>query len=131
MDSIDVDDNLELNADEVELSEVSTESSSTVSTIEEDREDVVVPNLEDEIEIKEEEVKLTWPGGWFYFSKPGVSPLYRNVQTFSGMKPSYVPWVVPRQWGAQSVLTNEISEDSVHNKHRPLYPFYAFRKISH
>ena len=120
MDSLDVDDNLELNADKKE----STEMAPQVS------EDVATPRHSvDEIEIKKEEVEANAPrlhGSWFYFSKGGMSPLYSTVQTFHGVKSRYNPWFLNRRWGVQS---NEISQEKGH--HLPLYPFYGFRKISH
>ena len=137
MDPMDADDNLELNAE----TEAPVEDKDAVHSEEE------APKLaadDVDVNLKEEDVapapavevggeasvsSAKLPGGWFYFSKSGVSPLYRTVQTFPGIKSNYGPWLVPRQWAAP--LSNEIKQDTGYNKHLAFYPYYAYRKGSH
>merc|ERR1711874_363278 len=109
--------NVDVEAVIADIPEISVEEN--VEIDEADEADAAVPKL---------------PGGWFYFSKPGVSPLYQTVQNFPRWKSGYqqMPWLYHRQWPVRPLLTNEVGEDTGFNtKFSPSYPFYAFRKISH
>jgi len=109
--------NVYVEADIADIPEISVEENVEIDEV--DEVDVAVPKL---------------PGGWFYFSKPGVSPLYQTVQNFPRWKSGYqqMPWLYHRRWPVRPLLTNEVGEDTGYNtKLSPSYPFYAFRKISH
>ena len=105
--------------------------------IEADIADVPEISVEENVDIEEVDVSVPkLPGGWFYFSKPGASPLYQTVQSFPRWKSGYhqMPWLSPRQWPVRPLLTNEVGDESSGYKTKlsPSYnPFYAFRKISH
>ena len=135
MDSLADDDDLELNTvKNIETEPIKEEGLAAV----ENEDDISAPRLAadedagtpraitDEVE---EDVRIPGlPGGWFYFNKPGLTPLYQTVQKFSPVKSRY--WVLPRQWPARTTLNNEINDEARYSSQFAFYPFFGFHKPS-
>merc|ERR1711963_285601 len=121
MDSLADDDDLELNTvKNIETEPIKEEGLAA-------DEDAGTPRaITDEVE---EDVRIPGlPGGWFYFNKPGLTPLYQTVQKFSPVKSRY--WVLPRQWPARTTLNNEINDEARYSSQFAFYPFFGFHKPS-